>query len=76
MVATGPAGDVVVVAADLACPAEGDPCGMIAALRDGEPLWMIELPDRVGTASPSIRRVDGRAVIYIGTDGGKLYEIG
>lgn len=75
IVLTGPDGDVVVVAADLECVGPDDPCGTVVALREGEPLWSVALPDAVGTASPSVRRDGGSAVIYIGTVAGKLYEI-
>jgi outer membrane protein assembly factor BamB len=75
VVLSGDDGDVIVFGADLDCPLAGDPCGAIAAVRDGELLWLVELPDAVGTASPSVR-VDGdSAVIYIGTSAGKLYEV-
>ncbi len=67
--------DVVVFAADRDCDSTTCGGGVIGAVSDGELLWQVELPDSVGTASPSIRRDGQSAVIYIGTAGGKLYEV-
>jgi len=49
--------------------------GSVLALEDGQPLWAIDLPNRIGLASPSIRKSDGGVTIYIGTEAGQLFEI-
>lgn len=67
--------EIVIVGADLDCDDVGCAAGAVLALSEGELLWMVELPDPVGTASPSIRRTNDGAVVYLGTAGGELYEI-
>ena len=65
-------------ASDCVCDENGcdaDVRGQVLAIADGAVLWSIELPDAVGTSSPSIRQTSDGLAIYIGTASGKLFEI-
>lgn len=75
IVLTDSRGDLVVFGADLDCVDLTCSNGAIAGIRDGVLLWMIELPDPVGLASPSVRLDDDNPVIYLGTAAGKLYAV-
>lgn len=68
-------GETLIAAADLDCDEVTCTHSVVLALRDGELLWQVPLPDPVGRAAPSIRRTDDGAAIYLGTAAGKLYEI-
>jgi outer membrane protein assembly factor BamB len=75
LVATGGDREIVVFGADLECDEVACATGAVMAVADGELLWTVPLPDPVGAASASVRRTAPGGVIYIGTTGGKLYEI-
>lgn len=74
VVAVDQDGEVLIAAADLECDDTGCEHGAVFAIADGDLLWQVDLPDTVGRAAASIR-VDDAAAIFIGTAGGKLYEI-
>ena len=68
--------ETVVAAADFACESGECSQSMVVAVRDGSGIWIVDLPASVGFASPSIRKDgDENAVIFVGTQGGQLFEI-
>ncbi len=81
IVLTEDGAEVVVFGADLDC--QGTICSRSAvfAISDGQVQWRVDLPDPVGTSSPTVRNIRNEigvvesSLIYIGTAAGKLYEI-
>jgi hypothetical protein len=73
IVVTDENGDTIVFGADLDC--DGSPCGALIAVRNGELLWQVSLPDPVGLSAPSARNGQEGMFFYVATTGGKVYEL-
>jgi len=71
-------GDLVIFGADIDDCGEssGGACGTVFAVDETGLQWAVELQGMLGTNSPTVRApATGSALVYLGTDAGRLYAI-